>query len=125
MGSENRLSWPRNHVNNGGLTEVFVRFEKQIINAFARHFGRLNAYICHRDGNTVKAMNFRRQSKRVKSQGDQSSHTENPLIISPEDEPLVEDFCYLVATIVVRILAFEGQEVYNCSSSDEKGASKL
>jgi len=41
MGSKNRLSWTGNRVNNGGLTEVFARFKKQIV----RHFSGLNAYI--------------------------------------------------------------------------------
>lgn len=69
-------------------------------------------------------MNFRRQSKRVKSQGGQSSRTENPPIISPEDEPAIEEFCHLVATIVVRILASKGQEAYNGSRSDQREASE-
>jgi len=42
-----------------------------------------------------------------------------------EDEVLVDEFCSLLASVAIRILASEGQEVYNCSSSDKKGASKL
>jgi len=120
MGSKNRLSRRKMSVNNGVLTEVFVRLEKQV----ARHFDQRNAYMCHRDRNTGKEMNSRRQSKRVKSQGDQPSHTENPPMFSPEDEPAIEEFCHLVATIVVRILASEGQEAYNGSRSDQREASE-
>ena len=114
MGSKNRLSRRKTSVNNGDLTEVFIRLEKQV----ARHFNQITAYICYR------AMNSRRQSKRVKSQGVQSSQTENPATFSPEDEPAIEEFCHLVATIVVRILASEGQEAYNGNRSDQREASE-
>ncbi len=62
---------------------------------------------------------------KVKRERDQSNRQEDPRKFSLEDEVLVDEFCSLLASIAIRILASEGQEVYNCSSSDEKGASKL
>ncbi len=62
---------------------------------------------------------------KVKSKRDQSSCQDDHRKLPLEDEVLVDEFCSLLASIAIRILASEGQEVYNCSSSDEKGASKL
>ncbi len=62
---------------------------------------------------------------KVKRERDQSSGQDDHRRFSLEDEVLVDEFCSLLASIAIRILASEGQEVYNCSSSDEKGASKL
>ena len=62
---------------------------------------------------------------KVKRKRDQSNRQEDPRKFSLEDEVLVDEFCSLLASIAIRILASEGQEVYNCSSSNEKGANKL
>jgi hypothetical protein len=60
----------------------------------------------------------------VKNKRDQSSHAQNSQGFSLEDEPIVEEFCSLVATILIRILASKGQEAYNCNHSDEGEATK-
>ena len=62
---------------------------------------------------------------KVKRERDQPSRQDDHRRFSLEDEVLVDEFCSLLASIAIRILASEGQEVYNCSSNDEKGASKL
>ena len=62
---------------------------------------------------------------KVKRKRDQSNCQDDQRGLSLEDEVLVDEFCSLLASVAIRILASEGQEVYNCSSSDEKGASKL
>lgn len=61
----------------------------------------------------------------MKRKRDQSSCQDDHRKFSLEDEVLVDEFCSLLASVAIRILASEGQEVYNCSSSDEKGANKL
>ena len=61
----------------------------------------------------------------MKRERDQSNCQDDHQRFSLEDEVLVDEFCSLLASVAIRILASEGQEVYNCSSSDEKGANKL
>jgi len=62
---------------------------------------------------------------KVKRERNQSNCKDDHQRFSLEDEVLVDEFCSLLASVAIRILASEGQEVYNCSSSDKKGASKL
>jgi hypothetical protein len=61
---------------------------------------------------------------KVKRERNQSNCQDDHQRFSLEDEVLVDEFCSLLASVAIRILASEGQEVYNCSSSDKKGASK-
>jgi len=60
----------------------------------------------------------------VKIKRDDQSNNPEGQGVSTEDDPAVEEFCHLVATILVRILASKGQKAYNCSRSDAREASK-
>jgi len=60
----------------------------------------------------------------VNNNSNQSKYPEDSRELSPEDEPAVEEFCCLVATILVRVLASKGQGAYNYIKSNDKEANK-
>lgn len=63
-------------------------------------------------------------SKRVlRGKSNQPTHPEAPQVL-PEDDPAVEEFCRIVATILVRVLASKGKEAYNGGRNNYREAGK-